>query len=98
MELFVIAAITVCIGWFIIFYYPNASAPIIQKEARVVSKRSHVSGNQSRISTQYYVTFEFPDRNRAEFNVRAFSYGCLVEGDYGTLHVQGIWFHEFDRH
>lgn len=83
----------------------NQNAPQISREARVIAKRQQVStmgrmrSDESgmRISTWYYVTFEFPDGSRTEFIVNPGDYGLLVEGDRGTLHSQGTWFRGFDR-
>ena len=73
----------------------NASAPLLSREARVVTKRQHVWGDHSR--TTYYATFEFPDGAREELEVPTQQFGYLVEGDEGTVHSQGTWFKGFDR-
>lgn len=93
------AIILVLIAQGIYHFFRNTSSPQIAREARVVSKRQHVSGGggDSSTWTNYYVTFEFTDGSREEFKVRSRNYSVLVEGDRGTLYSQGSWFKEFDR-
>lgn len=78
----------------------NKKQPIINREAKVVSKRQHVSGGagDTSTSTHYYITFEFTDGNREEFALNSREYGLIAEGDTGTLHSQGTWYKEFKRH
>ncbi|BAZ15983.1 hypothetical protein NIES4071_78560 [Calothrix sp. NIES-4071] len=77
----------------------NRKQPIINREAKVVSKRQHVSGGggDSSTSTSYYITFEFADGSREEFALSAREYGLIAEGDKGTLHSQGTWYKNFKR-
>ncbi|MBF2063871.1 MAG: DUF2500 domain-containing protein [Calothrix sp. C42_A2020_038] len=77
----------------------NSRQPIIHREAKVVSKRQEVSGGgrNTSTSTSYYITFEFVDGSRKEFNLSSREYGLIAEGDKGTLYSQGTWYKEFKR-
>ncbi|MFE5319461.1 DUF2500 domain-containing protein [Paenibacillus sp. NPDC056579] len=77
----------------------NNAADVVSVPARIVSKRTNVSGGSGDTSatTTYYITFEFADKERIELQVRGNMYGLLVEGDEGTLVYQGTRFHEFQR-
>lgn len=82
----------------------NNKQPILNVDAKVVSKRTNVSGGNhhgnhvhSSSSTSYYVTFEVQSGDRLEFRVSGKEYGQLVEGDAGNLIFQGTRYHEFDR-
>ncbi len=76
----------------------NRKQPIINREAKVVSKRQNVSGGgNSSTSTSYYITFEFADGSREEFSLSGREYALIAEGDKGTLYSQGSWYKEFKR-
>lgn len=77
----------------------NRKQPIISRDAKVVSKRQHVSGGAGDTSTStiYYITFEFTDGSREEFALSSREYGLIAEGDTGTLNSQGTWYKEFKR-
>ena len=75
----------------------NAAAPVLNRPARVVAKRTAVTGGEKSTRTTYYATFEFPDGSREEFRLQGEAYGLLSEGDSGLLRTQGTWFHGFDR-
>lgn len=83
----------------------NNKQPILNVDAKVVSKRTNVSrdhhhhGNHAHLSTSttYYVTFEVQSGDRMEFMVKGKEYGQLVEGDRGNLIFQGTRYHSFDR-
>lgn len=77
----------------------NASKPVIEQPATVVTKRQGTSGGagNTSVSTFYYVTFEREDGTRVEFSVSGGDYGLLVEGDSGTLRTQGSWYKGFNR-
>ncbi len=72
----------------------NSASPLLNKKARVITKRQHISGGDS---THYFITFESMDGCREEWQVRAEEYGLFAEGDEGTLKTQGSWFMGFDR-
>lgn len=73
----------------------NRQAPFLQRDAMIVSRRQRVWGDNA--STNYFVTFEFPDGQREEFMVTGEEYGLLAEGDTGVLYSQGTWFKSFQR-
>lgn len=77
----------------------NKKQPIVNREAKVVSKRQHVSGGAGDTSTltSYYITFEFTDGSREEFTLSSREYGLIAEGDKGALSTQGSWYKEFKR-
>lgn len=77
----------------------NNASPMLAREAKIVSKRTNVSGGSgdTSASTTYFITFEFADRSRVELIVTGKTYGLLAEGDTGTLHNQGTRFLDFFR-
>jgi hypothetical protein len=100
MEFFLLIFVLVFGGiliYALIGFANNASSPQLSREARVIGKRQHVSGNSSSTSTTYYVAFELSDHSRIELTLNARDYGLLVEGDVGMLRSQGGWFQGFDR-
>ncbi len=73
-------------------------AAFSRRPATVVTKRMGLTGSgNSAATSNYYATFEFPDRSREEFTLRGPDYGLLAEGDEGTLTTQGTRFHGFQR-
>jgi hypothetical protein len=104
---FAISGFLVVIGSIIIRALMNLSQPELVRDARVVAKRQHTSGSHHHhhhhhhhhpsTSTRYYVTFEFPDGRREEFQVAGSDFGMLAEGDEGALRSQGTWFKGFVR-
>lgn len=66
-------------------------------EARVVSKRTEISGSRQSTSTGYYITFELPSGDRNELEVSGEEYGQLSEGDTGLLTHQGTRYLGFTR-
>lgn len=87
------------IGAIIVTTVKNLRQPLITRPARVVAKRTAVSGGgqNSSASSHYYVTFEFDSGSREEWAVADRQYALLAEGDVGTLRSQGTWFKGFDR-
>ncbi|MBC8588021.1 DUF2500 domain-containing protein [Tissierellaceae bacterium BX21] len=83
----------------------NNKQPILNVDAKIVSKRAHNSVDthnhnghvSSSTDTTYYVTFEVQSGDRLEFKVPSKEYGMLVEGDRGNLIFQGTRYHGFDR-
>lgn len=77
----------------------NNAAEIITKYAKVVSRRIHVWGGSgdSSANTSYYITFEFEDDSRKEFQINSQKYGLIIEGDQGHITFQGTRFVEFKR-
>lgn len=73
----------------------NARAPVAERQAKVVTKRTEVWGDHSR--TYYHVTFEFDGGERAEYQTSGEQFGLLVEGDAGTLATQGTAYRSFQR-
>ena len=72
--------------------------PELTPAAAVVAKRElHSSSLQTPALSQYYVTFQFPSRDRMEFLVPARDYGLLAEGDVGRLTFRGEQYIRFER-
>lgn len=67
----------------------NDRAPRQSVPVTVVAKRTDVTG--------YYVTFESDAGERAELSVDAKTCGLLIEGDAGTLTLQGTRYIGFER-
>jgi hypothetical protein len=80
----------------------DSSKPVLTRRARVIGKRTHVSGGggtqPSGTWTAYFVSFELvEDGSRHEFKVRGKEYGLLCEGDEGHLAYQGGRYRGFSR-
>ncbi|WP_429844743.1 DUF2500 domain-containing protein [Brevibacillus sp. FIR094] len=77
----------------------NNASPILTQPAKIISKRTSTSGggNDTSVSTYYYLTFELSNGERLEFHVKGSEYGLLVEGDTGRLTYQGTRYKEFSR-
>lgn len=83
----------------------NNNQPVLSVDAKVVSKRSHVSRrthghsghHHHSTSTTYYVTFEVESGDRMELRVPTKEYGFLAEGDRGKVTFQGTRYHGFER-
>ena len=81
-------------------YLRNKKSPMVNVPARVVAKRSEVSGGgsaNSYVRTTFYITFESKDGERREWAIDGQQFGLLAEGDRGTLIYQGDWFKDFRR-
>ena len=101
---FIIAALVIGFFLFIVVmsirqYSSNNKQPHLTTHARVLTKRTKVSGGSgdSSASTWYYITFETENGDRKEFQVKGEEYGMLAEGDCGTLSYQGTRYHGFIR-
>ena len=81
----------------------NNHSPILNVEAKVVTKRTNVSrhSNSNDIgahsSTYYYATFQVESGDRMEFQITGKEYGMLAEGDFGKLTFQGTRYLGFER-
>ncbi|MGV8910021.1 MAG: DUF2500 domain-containing protein, partial [Propionicimonas sp.] len=73
------------------------AAPHLVGEARVVEKRTQVTGDDSVPDQRYFVTFELPSGDRFELAVPATQAGLLVVGDEGRLSWQGHRYLGFQR-
>jgi uncharacterized membrane protein len=62
-----------------------ALSHIFSSQAKVISKASQVLGNPYSTGTQYYISFEFQDETRKNFNVIVTQYNTIIEGDIGVL-------------
>lgn len=76
-------------------WHRNNQAPVENCRAKLISKRTHVFGNET-ARTNYYLTFEW-NGERREFRVKAEEYALLAEGDKGNLTFQGTRLLAFDR-
>ncbi|QCT01073.1 Protein of unknown function DUF2500 [Paenibacillus algicola] len=84
----------------------NARAPRESSYARIISKRTEVTGssrnhhdhhNSSSSRTYYYITLEFDNGERKEYLDVKKLYGLVTEGDTGYAAVQGDWIVDFER-
>ena len=82
----------------------NNNSPRLTVPATVVSKRADVSHrhhagehHHSHTSTSYYVTFEVESGDRMELHMSGTEYGLLIEGDKGSLSLQGTRYLGFER-
>lgn len=76
----------------------NNNSPRLNSNAKIVAKRTSVSGGgETNVHNSYYVTFEFDSGDRLQLQVNGNQYGMLVEGDYGELQFQGTRFLGFSR-
>lgn len=93
-------------------YARNARSPRESVYARVVAKRTEVSGSSHHhhhhhandamhtvrsTRTHYYITLEFENGQRREYLDVKQLYGLVVEGDVGYAAVQGDWIVSFER-
>lgn len=84
------------IGQEIMICVKNSKALQEEIQARIISKRTHVSGNEV-TRTSYYITFELQDGQRLEVPVKGEVFGILAEGDRGSLVHKGTRFIDFKR-
>ncbi len=85
--------------------HKNNQSPRLDVEATVMGKRTQVGRNVHQTNdmvhhntySKYFVTFQFASGDRMELPVSGTEYGMLIEGDHGTLHVQGTRYLGFDR-
>lgn len=77
----------------------NNASPVLTAQAKVIGKRSEVSGggNDTSVSTWYFVAFELETGDRVELPVNGNQFGILFENDRGKLTWQGTRFKGFDR-
>lgn len=84
----------------------NNASPVLEVEARLVTKRSDVSRYRSHTNnnhvhnashTSYFATFEVQSGDRLEFTVTGEEYGQLAEHDAGKLTFQGTRYLAFNR-
>ena len=81
----------------------NNNSPRLTVPATVVSKRADVSHrhhagehHHTHTSTSYYVTFEVESGDRMELHMSGKEYGLLIEGDKGSLSLQGTRYLGFE--
>ncbi len=73
----------------------NRNSPRLTVDAKVVSKRDQVRGENT--FTYYFATFEFESGDRIELEMQGQESGMVVEGDAGSLTFQGSKFISFSR-
>ena len=59
--------------------------PILTESAKAISKYHNVVRSHHFVGTRHYITFEFTDGTRRTLVVPAKSYGCIIEGESGTV-------------
>jgi hypothetical protein len=83
----------------------NNRQPVLNVNAKLVTKRTHVSRNANvhqnhahhHSSTSYFLTFEFDSMDRLEYKVSSREFGQFAEGDFGNLTFQGTRYMQFER-
>ncbi|MGE6758383.1 DUF2500 domain-containing protein [Corallococcus interemptor] len=76
------------------FFRGRRLEPVLKRPGRVVAKRQAFTNygaipSYASYGQAYFVTFEFQDGSRDEFETFDWQYGLLAEGDHGTLTTQG---------
>lgn len=98
-----IALVPMAIGAGIVLYgvagsIKLAGTPLVVMPARIVAKRTSVSGGGQRsATTYYYVTIELEDGDRNEHSVAGDLYGMAADGDLGVAYVRGTDMLDFQR-
>ncbi len=76
----------------------DRSSPQRRSDARVLDKRTHVTGGGSTpVEQEYFVTFQLASGERVELTVSGAVYGVLMPGDEGALQWQGSRYLDFGR-
>ena len=87
----------------------NDAAPVQELEARVASRRSHVSSALQSVDREtadvrgltarvtHYITFQMQNGEEMELQVSAADYEQLTEGEQGVLSLQGSRYLGFTR-
>lgn len=82
----------------------NSASPAKSYPARVVGKRTETSGsvgsfggNYGSVDTYYFVTFEFKNGARREYEVSGEEFGLVLEGDQGYVTAKGSRYEHFER-
>ena len=73
-----------------------ASSKTEPRPALVLDERTAVSGGEN-TSTRYYLTLEFPDGERSEFEVKGSLSGELTTGDMGIAYTRSDVLLDFQR-
>ncbi|WP_177169676.1 DUF2500 domain-containing protein [Salisediminibacterium halotolerans] len=111
VAVIILAVSSVSAVRWLIEWSKNNKQPVETANAKLMSKRedtrrtgrspgtrkSGLSLGRSQQKTSYFLTFEFEDGERSEFNVNGREYGAHAEGDVGELTYQGTRFHSFER-
>lgn len=76
----------------------DRAAPQLQSEARILEKRTHLSGGgDSPVEQRYFVTFQLTSGKRLELEVSGTESGLLTPGDEGTVAWKGARYLGFAR-
>ncbi|MRX74183.1 DUF2500 family protein [Bacillus lacus] len=77
----------------------NNASPIVTVSARVIGKRTEISGGtgDTRSYSVYFITFEIQEQERIELQVSGKESGQIMEGDFGELTYQGTRYKVFER-
>ncbi|RKG68305.1 DUF2500 family protein [Corallococcus sp. CA054B] len=98
METLITLFLIACMFFAALLFYASGRRrlePDLARQGRVVAKRQTGDGYYARAT--YFVTFEFQDGSRDEFETFDRQYGLLAEGDQGTLMTRGRWLKGFAR-
>ncbi|MCE9577764.1 MAG: hypothetical protein K8W52_31815 [Deltaproteobacteria bacterium] len=102
MVLFGVAGAVICVGALAFLLYriaAIATAPLVREVAVVVGRRTHVSshhhhlhdghsglGRHTHVTTTYFLTLEFGDGSRGEYETSGGQVGILTDGDIGIAY------------
>lgn len=76
----------------------DQASPQLTAEARVVDKRTQVSGGgNTPVEQRYFVTFQLSSGERLELAVSGTESGLLLPGDEGAVHWKGTRYLGFAR-
>ncbi|MGE6758386.1 DUF2500 domain-containing protein [Corallococcus interemptor] len=109
IKLFFVCMVLACIALAALVFriFRDRREPVLTRQGRVVAKRQAINeyargsypyyARRYSYTQSYFVTFEFQDGNRDEFETFDWQYGLLAEGDQGTLVTRGRWLKGFAR-
>ena len=88
----------------LLIWLKNSMSPAKSYPARVLGKRTETSGqvgyygsNYGSVDTYYFITFEFKNGERREYEVSGEEFGLVLEGDQGWVTAKGSRYEHFER-
>lgn len=105
MAVYVLAVGIFRVGRSLVIGIRNSLSQPKSYGAQVISKRTETSGRAAPfgtiyggyVETYYFVTFEFKNGARKEYEVSGEEFGMTVVGDQGELTAKGSRYEYFDR-
>lgn len=91
-------------GKSMLIWLKNSTSPAKSYPARVLGKRTETSGqvgyyggSYGSVETYYFITFEFKNGERREYQVSGEEFGLAIEGDQGFVTAKGSRYEHFER-